>query len=112
MTFRETRCISNETQEMLLSGGCVMTMSLLAMSSLFGLISLDNLSWPAIAPLAVLGAILAAMVLTEALGLRYIANNYVGIVEKLWSRVGSVPEGSIIALGGEAGYQADVLCGG
>jgi uncharacterized membrane protein YqiK len=46
------------------------------------------------------------------LTLRYISNDYVGIVEKLWSREGSVPEGQIIALSGEAGYQAGVLRGG
>ena len=47
----------------------------------------------------------------DALGMRYIPNNRVGIVEKLWSR-GSVPEGQIIALNGEAGFQADLLRGG
>lgn len=46
------------------------------------------------------------------LSLRYIPNNMVGIVEKLWSLNGSVPEGSILALRGEAGFQADVLRGG
>ena len=48
----------------------------------------------------------------ELAGLRYIANNRVGIVEKLWSLKGSVPEGRIIALDGEAGFQAEVLRGG
>src|SRR5262249_11921177 len=33
-------------------------------------------------------------------------------VEKLWSARGTVPEGSIIALADEAGYQADLLRGG
>src|SRR4249920_849003 len=46
------------------------------------------------------------------LALRYISNDYVGIVEKLWSSSGSVPEGGIIALHGEAGYQAALLRGG
>src|SRR4051812_22405107 len=46
------------------------------------------------------------------LALRYIPNDYVGIVEKLWSATGSVPEGRIIALNGEAGYQAALLRGG
>jgi uncharacterized membrane protein YqiK len=46
------------------------------------------------------------------LALRYIPNDYVGIVEKLWSAGGSVPEGRIIALNGEAGYQAALLRGG
>ena len=45
-------------------------------------------------------------------GVRYIPNNRVGVVEKLWSAKGSVPEGRIIALDGEAGYQADLLRGG
>ena len=44
--------------------------------------------------------------------MRYIANNRVGVVEKLWSVKGSVPEGRIIALDGEAGFQAEVLRGG
>jgi uncharacterized membrane protein YqiK len=43
---------------------------------------------------------------------RHIPNQQVGVVEKLWSRHGSVSEGRIIALDGEAGYQADLLRGG
>jgi uncharacterized membrane protein YqiK len=46
------------------------------------------------------------------LTMRYIPNQQVGVVEKLWSRAGSVTEGSIIALNGEAGFQADLLRGG
>jgi uncharacterized membrane protein YqiK len=46
------------------------------------------------------------------LTLRYISNDQVGVVEKLWSSAGSVPKGSIIALRGEAGYQGDLLRGG
>ena len=57
-------------------------------------------------------SLVAFLLLWEAMGLRYIPNNYVGIVEKLWSRAGSVAEGSIIALHDEAGFQADVLRGG
>lgn len=45
-------------------------------------------------------------------GLRWIPNHRVGIVEKLWSSRGSIPEGHLIALDGEAGYQADLLRGG
>ena len=48
----------------------------------------------------------------ELAGLRYIANNKVGVLEKLWSMRGSVPEGRIIALDGEAGFQSEVLRGG
>jgi uncharacterized membrane protein YqiK len=46
------------------------------------------------------------------MGLRYIPNNFVGIVEKLWSRSGSVPDGRIIAIHDEAGFQSDLLRGG
>jgi uncharacterized membrane protein YqiK len=42
---------------------------------------------------------------------RYIPNNQVGIVEKLWSMKGSIDEG-FIALNGEAGYEPEVLRGG
>jgi uncharacterized membrane protein YqiK len=62
--------------------------------------------------LAVVGVILGALLLCELLGMRYIPNSRVGIVERLWSRRGSVTEGRIIALSGEAGYQADILRGG
>ncbi|RME44228.1 MAG: flotillin family protein, partial [Caldilineae bacterium] len=44
-------------------------------------------------------------------GVRYIPNNRVGIVEKRWSRKGSVSSG-LIALNGEAGYQPHILRGG
>ncbi len=54
----------------------------------------------------------AVILASELAGLRYIANNRVGIVEKLWSTKGSVPEGRIIALDGEAGIQSEVLRGG
>ena len=42
---------------------------------------------------------------------RYIGNNRIAVVEKLWSSSGSI-RGGIIALKGEAGYQPDVLRGG
>lgn len=59
----------------------------------------------------------AAIVLTIAIVLRianifrYIPNNQVGIVEKLWSTRGSIDDG-FIALNGEAGYEPEVLRGG
>lgn len=56
--------------------------------------------------------VLVLLAIPELLGMRYIPNNRVGIVEKLWSSKGSVSEGRIIALNGEAGYQADILRGG
>ncbi|PSM30973.1 band 7 protein, partial [Haliangium sp. UPWRP_2] len=50
-------------------------------------------------------------VLTLLNTFRYIPNNKVGIVEKLWSFNGSLKNG-IIALNGEAGFQPHVLRGG
>ena len=60
----------------------------------------------------IIGIVILAIAACELAGLRYIANNRVGIVEKLWSMKGSVPEGQIIALDDEAGFQAEVLRGG
>jgi len=56
---------------------------------------------PVVAALADLSAgifwimclVVGVVVLCELTGLRYIANNRVGVVEKLWSVKGSVPEG-------------------
>ena len=66
--------------------------------------------------LAVLGAIVCAslilMLLVVWFIFRYIPNDRVGIVEKLWSPTGSLTEGAVIALNAEAGYQADILRGG
>jgi uncharacterized membrane protein YqiK len=56
--------------------------------------------------------VLVLLLLIAWLTVRYIPNQQVGVVEKLWSSSGSVTEGRIIALEGEAGYQADVLRGG
>lgn len=60
----------------------------------------------------VLLGLLGIMFLFELLGIRFIPNSRVGIVEKLWSPRGSVTEGQIIALNGEAGFQAELLRGG
>src|SRR5204862_690549 len=43
---------------------------------------------------------------------RVIPNDKVGVVERLWSPAGSVTDGRIVALDGEAGYQATLLRGG
>lgn len=42
---------------------------------------------------------------------RYVGNNRVAVVEKLWSGAGSITDG-LIALRGEAGFQPEVLRGG
>ena len=67
-----------------------------------------------VSPLMLLagGAVVAVVVVWQLLGVRYIPNNRVGVVEKLWSSLGSVSEGRIIALKGEAGLQVEVLRGG
>ena len=79
------------------------------MTPLFLFVEMPPGGWAAV---VLLGALLLVLFLTEGLGLRYIPNNRVGVVEKLWSPRGSVTEGRIIALNGEAGFQADVLRGG
>ena len=55
--------------------------------------------------------VLAAAFVASSGMVRYIGNNRVAVVEKLWSRRGSIA-GGLIALKEEAGYQPDVLRGG
>jgi uncharacterized membrane protein YqiK len=69
----------------------------------------EPLGWTA---LTLLILALCLVLAIELLGVRYIPNNRVGIVEKLWSRQGSVSEGRIIALDDEAGFQVHLLRGG
>lgn len=69
----------------------------------------DALFWTGI----IVGALIALWLITWlVLGARYIPHRSVGIIEKLWSQSGSLAEGRIIALNGEAGYQAKLLRGG
>lgn len=65
----------------------------------------------ALAGLTLLGVAAAALV-GAWLSVRFIPNHRVGVVEKLWSPTGSVGEGRIMALEGEAGYQTALLRGG
>jgi uncharacterized membrane protein YqiK len=59
-----------------------------------------------------LGGLLALWLVLKLTGVvRYIPNDRVGIVEKLWSGSGSVRAG-LLALHGEAGFQPDLLRGG
>src|ERR1700759_2394861 len=60
---------------------------------------------------AALFAVLATALFLASGVVRYISNNRIAIVEKLWSGKGSV-RGGIIALNGEAGFQPEVLRGG
>ncbi|HEY3902155.1 MAG TPA: SPFH domain-containing protein [Chthoniobacter sp.] len=57
-------------------------------------------------------AVLAVVLVAVFIGVRYIPHRRVGILERLWSPRGSLGQGRIIALAGEAGYQARVLRGG
>ncbi len=60
---------------------------------------------------SVIGAVSLAIVLFVLLGVRYIPNDRLGIIEKRFSLGGSVKSG-LVALRGEAGFQPDVLRGG
>ena len=55
---------------------------------------------------------LVALLFIAWLTVRHIPNDAVGVVEKLWSASGSVPEGQILATAGQAGFQAELLRGG
>ncbi|MGC4001425.1 MAG: SPFH domain-containing protein [Anaeromyxobacter sp.] len=57
------------------------------------------------------GALAAVLLFRVSNVVRYIPNNRVGVIERLWSFRGSVERG-LIALEGEAGYQPEVLRGG
>lgn len=58
------------------------------------------------------GVLLFGVLFLFWLGFRYVGNPQGGMVEKLWSRTGSLSEGNIVALNGEAGFEADILRGG
>lgn len=58
------------------------------------------------------GVLFGVLLVAAWLSVRYIPNNRIGIVEKLWSTSGSLTEGAVIALKGEAGFQAEILRGG
>src|SRR5437773_1866416 len=71
-----------------------------------------NLGSGLIQPALWAGAVVVFLILLRASNIfRYISNNQVGIVEKLWTTRGSIT-GGFIALNGEAGYEPEVLRGG
>ncbi|QVL30469.1 hypothetical protein KIH39_16600 [Telmatocola sphagniphila] len=59
-----------------------------------------------------LALVLVVLLISVFLVARYLPNNKVGIVEKLWSNRGSLGGGQIVARNGEAGFEPDVLRGG
>jgi uncharacterized membrane protein YqiK len=71
----------------------------------------DFVSDHARAIIIVVASLVALLLLRRSNMLRYIPNNRVGVIEKLWSARGSVKQG-FIALAGEAGFQPEVLRGG
>jgi len=60
----------------------------------------------------VIACLIFLLFLPLLLGIRFIPNNKVGVLEKVWSGRGSISGGRIIATNGEAGFQADLLRGG
>src|SRR6202158_5233456 len=59
-----------------------------------------------------IGVLVAFLILLRVANIfRYISNNQVGIVEKMWAAKGSIQSG-FIALHGEAGFEPEILRGG
>jgi len=83
--------------------------SVLADSSNYGMYIIGGI---VAAVVVALVCFLGARLTLGALGVRFIPNDRVGIIEKLWSGKGSVGEGRILAFNGEAGFEAKVLRGG
>lgn len=79
---------------------------------LFGQVSFGSFAGAATVFGAVVLGLLLLVGIAAWLTVRFIPNDCVGVVEKLWSAAGSVEEGRIIALGDEAGVQAELLRGG
>lgn len=89
-------------------------MTISGLGTLLGAVVLADGGTTALIAVAVLfGVVLLAILCAGTLtGAKYIPNDRVGLIEKLWSGKGSVGDGHIIALDGEAGYQARILRGG
>ena len=62
--------------------------------------------------LYMVGGMIALAVWYTLLGVRYLPNRAVGIVERLWSPAGSIAEGRMMVIDQETGYRAAVLRGG
>ncbi len=56
--------------------------------------------------LGILGLLVFLAFLPRLCGMRYIPHQKVGVIEKLWSAKGSLQEGRILALNGEAGARS------
>ena len=74
----------------------------------------DSVNWflHAVQSLSVLLVFVGLVLMASWFSIRYIPNNYVGIVEKLWSRQRLRPRRAHYRPHGEAGFQAELLRGG
>ncbi len=72
---------------------------------------IDSLGLVALLALYAFYLLIAIAIIHAVRVIRYIPNDRLGVLEKMWSARGSI-QGGIIALNGEAGYQPDVLRGG
>jgi len=72
----------------------------------------DAVPWPMYLGWLAAACFLLYILIVWVIGVRYIPNNKVGIVEKLWSHKGSLGQGRIVATNCEAGYQTEMLRGG
>jgi len=73
---------------------------------------MDSIPWLFPVVTGTVKILLGFAVVYLLVGVRYIPHRRVGILEKLWSPRGSLGHGRIVALAGEAGFQARVLRGG
>lgn len=71
----------------------------------------DLLATAIVVGVSIVGGIIAIVLLAWIVGFRIIRSDKIGIVEKWWSPKGSLKD-AIISVGGQAGYQPDVLRGG
>src|SRR5579863_2844302 len=90
-------------------GACADAMGIFSMTSVLSLLGLGA-EWAFYATLLIALVALAWFVWVSAM-VRYIPNDRLGVLEKLWSLRGSV-SGGLIALKGEAGFQPEVMRGG
>jgi uncharacterized membrane protein YqiK len=75
------------------------------------LLNMPYMSWLVTFGFWVAGIVTVLVMMRIGNVFRYIPNNQVGIVEKMWAWKGSIKSG-FIALHGEAGFQPEILRGG
>ena len=78
---------------------------------MFALAAITTLAIQPSLILIIPGGVVALIVIFLLMGVRYVPNNRVGLIEKRFAARGSVESG-LIAMNGEAGFQPGVLRGG